>query len=135
MRLMSDEPTDREAILIALENVEDKTLDAIDLLKDMVVVYEGQNAKKNVDRSNDEYDINKIIEATDGENGSLKEFLSSSSRKPSSPVSDKLVESKQQESPPLEYNSPSKNPEETPQPLLLPTKQPPSSSADRKLER
>ena len=90
MRLMSDETIDREAILTALENVEEKKLDAIQILEDLIVIYKRTNDKKNVERSNDE--IDKIIEATDKEIASVKDFLSSSSRKPSSPVPDKHVE-------------------------------------------
>jgi len=65
MRLMSDEPINREAILTALENVEEKKLDAIQILEDLIVIYERTNDKKNVERSNDE--IDKIIKATDKE--------------------------------------------------------------------
>lgn len=133
MRLLSDEPIDRKAILTALENVEEKKLDAIQVLEDLIVIYERANDKKNVERSNDE--IDKIIEATDKEIASVKDFLSSSSREPSSTIPDKHVEAKQQELPPLEYNLPPKNPEATPKPFFSESKQPPSSSADRKLER
>ena len=62
MGLMSEEKIDREAILTALENVEEKKLDAIQLLEDLIVIYERTNYKKNVERSNDE--IDKIIDAT-----------------------------------------------------------------------
>ena len=51
MRLMSDAETfDREAILIALENVEEKKMDAAQILEDLIVIYEGTNDKKNVER-------------------------------------------------------------------------------------
>ena len=40
MRLMSEETIDREAILTALENVEEKKLDAIQILEDLIVIYE-----------------------------------------------------------------------------------------------
>ena len=47
MRLMSKETIDREAILTALENVEEKKLDTIQLLEDLIVIYERANDKKN----------------------------------------------------------------------------------------
>ena len=131
MRLMSDETIDREAILIALENVEEKKMDAVQILEDLIVIYERVNDKKNVERSNEE--IDKIIEATDKEIASVKDFLSSSSQKPSSTASDKHVEAKQL--PPLDDSLPPKNPEATAKPFFSQSKQPPSTSADRKLER
>ena len=50
MRLMSDETIDREAILIALENVEEKKMDAVQLLEDLIVIYDRANDTKNVER-------------------------------------------------------------------------------------
>ena len=132
MRLMSDAETiDREAILIALENVEEKKMDAVQILEDLIVIYEGTNDKKNVERSNEE--IDKIIEATDKEIALVKDFLSSPSQKPPPTVPDKHVETKQLL--PLDDSLPPKNPEASPKPFLSQSKQPPSSSADRKLER
>ena len=72
-----------------------------------------QNDKKNVERSNDE--IDKIIEATDKKIAFVKDFFSSSSRKPPPTVSpDKHVETKQL--PPLDDSLPPKNPEASPKP-------------------
>ena len=130
MRLMSDETIDREATLIALENVEEKKMDAVQILKDLIVICKKVNYKKNVERSNEE--IDKIIKATDKEIASVKDFVSSSSQKPSSTVSDKHVEVKQL---PLDDRLLPKNPEATAKPFFSQSKQPPSSSADRKLER
>jgi len=45
MRLMSEETIDREAILTALENMEEKKLAAIQILEDLVVIYERANDK------------------------------------------------------------------------------------------
>ena len=58
MRLMSEEAIDIEAILTALENVEEKKLDAIQILEDLIVIYDRENdkKKKNVEGSNDEID-------------------------------------------------------------------------------
>ena len=106
---------------------------AIQILEDLIVIYERTNDKKNVERSNDE--IDKIIEATDKEIAPVKDFLSSSSQKPSSPVPDKHVEAKQQELPQLEHNLPPKSPGAPLKPFFSQSKQPPSLSADRKLER
>ena len=38
MRPMSDESIDREAILVALENVEEKKMDAVQILEDLIVI-------------------------------------------------------------------------------------------------
>ena len=81
MTLMSED-VDKEAILLALETVEEKRLDAIQILEDLIIIYAKRGDKKNVDRSNDE--IDKIIEATDKEITAVKDFLSFLSRKPSS---------------------------------------------------
>ena len=134
MRLISEETIDREAILTALENVEEKKMDTIQLLEDLIVIYERANDKKNVERSNDE--IDKTIEAMDKEISSVKVFLACSSRKPSSPVPDKHVQAKQKELPPfVDYNLPPGNPQATPKSFFSQSKQPASASADRKLER
>ena len=74
MTLMSEEDVDKEAILLALETVEEKRLDAIQILEDLIIIYVKRGDKKNVDRSNDE--IDKIIEATDKEITAFKDFLS-----------------------------------------------------------
>ena len=130
---MSEETIDREAILTALENVEEKKLDTIQLLEDLIVISERANDKKNVERWNDE--IYKIIDATDKEISSVKEFLAFSSRKPSSPVPDKHVQAKQQELPPfVDYNLPPENPEAAPKSFFSQSKQPASASADRKVQ-
>ena len=89
--------------MTALENVEEKILE--DLIHE--VIYERANDKKNVERSNDE--IDKIIDATDKEIPSVKDFLACSSRKSSSTVPDKQVGAEQQELPPLDCNLPPKN--------------------------
>ena len=134
MRLMSEETIDREAILSALKNVEEKKMDTIQLLEGLIVIYERANDKKNVERSNDE--IDKIIDATDKEFSSVKEFLACSSKKPSSAGPDKHVQAKQQElSPYVDYNLPPKNPEATPKSFFSQSKQPASASTDRKLEQ
>ena len=107
-------------------------MDAVQILEDLIVIYERVNDKKNVERSNEE--IDKIIEATDKEISSVKDFLSSSSsRKPSSTASDKHAEAKQL--PSLDDSLTPKNPEATAKPFFSQSKQPPSSSADRKLKR
>ena len=105
-------------------------MDAVQILEDVIVIFQRANNKKNVERSNEE--INKIIEGTNKEIASVKVFLSSSSRKPSSTVPDKHVEAKQL--PPLDDNLLLKNPEATPKPSFSQLKQPTSSSADRKLK-
>ena len=70
------------------------------MLDDLIVIYERKNDRKNVKRSNDE--IDKMIEATDKNIASVKDFLSSS-RKQSSPVPDKRVKAIQQELSLLEH--------------------------------
>ena len=109
MRLMSEETIDREAILTALENVEEKKLDTIQFLEDLIDIYERTNDKKNVERSNDK--IDKIIDAKDKEISSVKDFLACSSRKPSLTVPDKHVQAKQEE---LHCNLLPEDPEATP---------------------
>ena len=78
MKLMSEE----DAILLAFETVEEKRLDGIQILEDLIIIYVKRGDKKNVDRSNDV--IEKIIEATDKEIAGVKDFLSFLSIKPSS---------------------------------------------------
>ena len=80
MRLLSG---DREAILTAFENVMESKWMLYNFSKSWQL-FTRSRVKKNVERSNDE--IDKIIEATDKEISSVKDFLSSSSRKPSSQV-------------------------------------------------
>ena len=126
MRLMSEETVDRKAILTTLENMEEKKLDAIQILEDLIVIYERANDKKNIERSNDE--IEKIIDATDKEISSVKDFLASYSQKPLSTVPDKHVQAKQQELPPLDNNLPPKNPEAASMPFFSQSKQPSSAS-------
>lgn len=53
MRLISDEPIDREAFSTTLENAEGKKLNAIQILEDLIVIHEGANDEKYVERSND----------------------------------------------------------------------------------
>ena len=84
MRLLSG---DREAILTAFENVMKSKWMLYNFSKSWQL-FTRSRVKKNVERSNDE--IDKIIEATDKEISSVKDFLSSS-RKPSSQVPDKHV--------------------------------------------
>ena len=119
-------------------------MDAVQILEYLIVIYDKANDTKNVERSNDE--IDKISGTSDKEIATVKGFLSSFYRKPSSQVSassnsvapDLHVEPKQkerEERAPLEYDSPQpKKSEETPMPSSQPS-QPLSSSADRKLER
>ena len=106
-------------------------MDAVQILQDLIVIYGGANDKKNIKRSNEEAD--KIIEATDKEIALVKDFLSSSSWKPSSTGPDRHVEVKQL--PPLDDSLQPTNPEATPKPFFLQPKQPPRSSADGTLKR
>ena len=47
--LMSKEDADKEAIVLALETVEEKRLDAIQILEDLIIIYVKRGDKKNVD--------------------------------------------------------------------------------------
>ena len=56
VRLTSEESTDTEAILSALEETEKKTLKVTQLLKDLVVIYEEKGDERNMARSEAEKD-------------------------------------------------------------------------------
>ena len=98
-----------------------------------------------MERSNDE--IDKIIEATDKEIGTVKDFLSLFSRKllPQVSASSKSVapdvhavskQKEREERAPLEYDLPQpQKSEETPMSSSLQPRQPLNLSADRKFER
>ena len=87
IKLMTKETIDRDAILAALEETEEKKMETIQIGEDLVVLYEKKGDKRNVERSEDE--IDKVIEDTDKQVANVKDFLSSFLQKtPSLPSSD-----------------------------------------------
>ena len=83
VRLMSGEEADIEtAILIALENTEEKRLDVAQVLEDLIVLYRTTGDKQSVTRA--EAELNKVMEDTDTEIATVREFLSSFTSRASS---------------------------------------------------
>ena len=56
---MTDETIDRDAILTALEDTEEKKMKTIQIVGDLVVLYEEKSDKRNVERSKDEIESRK----------------------------------------------------------------------------
>ena len=75
MKLMTEETIYRDAILTALEEREEKKMETIQIVEDLVVLYEKKVDKRNVECSKDE--IDKVIEDTDKQVANVKDFLSS----------------------------------------------------------
>ena len=79
VRLMSEESVNIDAILTTLEDTEEKTLDVIRLLEDLVVMYEKNGDKQNLAHTEEE--INKDAKDTDKEISRVKDFLASRRKK------------------------------------------------------
>ena len=79
VRLMSEESVNIDAILTTLEDTEEKTLDVIRLLEDLVVMYEKNGDKQNLAHTEEE--INKDAKDTDKEISRVKDFLASRTKK------------------------------------------------------
>ena len=79
VRLMSEESVNIDAILTTLEDTEEKTLDVIRLLEDLVVMYEKNGDKQNLAHTEEE--INKVAKDTDKEISRVKDFLASRTKK------------------------------------------------------
>ena len=75
VRLMAEESVNIDAILTTLEDTEEKMLDVIQLLEDLLVIYEKNGDKQNLARTEEE--IDKVAKDTDKENSRVKDFLAS----------------------------------------------------------
>ena len=76
---MSEESVNINAILTTLEDTEEKILDVIQLLEDLVVMYEKNGDKHNLASTKEE--IDKIAKDTDKEISRGKVFLASRTKK------------------------------------------------------
>ena len=76
VRLMAEESVNIDAILTTLE---EKMLDVIQLLEDLVVMYEKNGDKQNLARTEEE--IDKVAKDTDKEISRVKDFLASRTKK------------------------------------------------------
>ena len=79
VRLMAEESVNIDAILTTLEDTEEKMLDVIQLLEDLVVMYEKNGDKQNLARTEEE--IDKVAKDTDKEISRVKDFLASRTKK------------------------------------------------------
>ena len=76
---MAKESVNIDAILTTLEDTEEKMLDVIQLLEDLVVTYEKNGDKQNLARTEEE--IDKVAKDTDKEISRVKGFLASRTKK------------------------------------------------------
>ena len=56
IKLMMEETIDRDAILTAVEETEEKKMETIQIVEDLVVLHKKKSDKRNVERSEDEID-------------------------------------------------------------------------------
>ena len=79
VRPMAKESVNIDAILATLEDTEEKMLDVIQLLEDLVVTYKKNGDKQNLARTEEE--IDKVAKDTDKEISRVKGFLASRTKK------------------------------------------------------
>ena len=84
-RLMSKEVTDVEELLTALEATQEKKLDVLQVMGDLIVIYQSKGDEQSLKRARAE--MKKVTTDTDREIATVKEFLTSLTLKASS-VSD-----------------------------------------------
>ena len=72
---MTEETIGRDTILKAHEDTEEKKMETIQTVEDLVVLYEKKGDKRNVKCSKDE--IDKVIDDTDKQVANMTDFLSS----------------------------------------------------------
>ena len=82
LRLMSREVTDVEELLTALEATQEKMLDVLQVLEDLIVIYQSKGDEQSVKRA--EAEMEKVTTDTDREIATVKEFLTSLTLKASS---------------------------------------------------
>ena len=81
---MSREGADIEAILTALEETGEKRLEVAKVLEDLIVLYRSKGDRKSVKRADAE--LYKVMDDTDTEIATVREFLSSFTSRASSIV-------------------------------------------------
>ena len=82
LRLMSREVTDVEELLTALEATQEKMSDVLQVLEDLIVIYQSKGDEQSVKRA--EAEMEKVTTDTDREIATVKEFLTSLTLKASS---------------------------------------------------
>ena len=102
LRLMSGEVTDVEELLTALEATQEKNLDVLQVLEDLIVVYQSKGDEQSLKRA--EAEMEKVTTDTDREIATVKEFLTSLTLK-TSPMS----EATEFQGNPLEEKAPKSN--------------------------
>ena len=85
LRLMSGEVTDVEELLTALEATQEKNLDLLLILEDLIVTYQSKGEEQSLKRA--EAEMEKVTTDTDGEIATVKVFLTSFTLK-TSPMSE-----------------------------------------------
>ena len=85
LRLMSREVTDVDELLTALEATQKKNLDVLQVLEDLIVLYQSKGDKQSLKSA--EAEMEKVTTDTDREIATVKEFLTSLTLK-ASPMSD-----------------------------------------------
>ena len=102
LRLISGEVTDVEELLTALEATQEKNLDVLQVLEDLIVVYQSKGDEQSLKRA--EAEMEKVTTDTDREIATVKEFLTSLTLK-TSPMS----EAAEFQGNPLEEKAPKSN--------------------------
>ena len=85
LRLMSGEVTDVEELLTALEATQEKNLDVLQVLEDLIVIYQSKGDEQSLKRA--EAEMEKVTTDTDREIAMVKEFFTSLTLK-ASPMND-----------------------------------------------
>ena len=85
LRLMSGELTDVDELLTALEATQENNLDVLQVLEDLIVIYQSKGDEKNFKRA--EAEMENVTTDTDREIATVKEFLTSLTLK-KSPMSE-----------------------------------------------
>ena len=82
LRLMSREVTDIEELLTALEATQEKNLDVLQVLEDLIAIYQSKVDEQSLKRA--EAEVEKVTTDTDREIAMVKEFFTSLTLKASS---------------------------------------------------
>ena len=75
LRLMSREVTDVDELLSTLEATQEKNLDVLQVLEDLIVIYQSKGDEQSLKRA--EAEMEKVTTDTDREIATVKEFLTS----------------------------------------------------------
>ena len=96
------EVTDVEELLTALEATQEKNLDVLQVLEDLIVIYQSKGDEQSLKRA--EAEMEKVTTDTDREIATVKEFLTSLTLKTS-----RMSEATEFQGNPLEEKAPKSN--------------------------